>query len=98
MARVICLDGVNIALDVDKVEIDWRTSGLTPVTSDVEDCHQGERWQPIMSFQDGSTLFLHCPSDDEMLGYRVDGPNPHKWNITVLAGDEKVARLSWEAA
>lgn len=98
MVRMISLDGVDVALDVDRVEIDWRGSGLQPATCDVDDCHHGERWQPIMSFQDGSTLFLHCPPDEGTLGYKVAGPNPHRWNITVRPGDERVAWLSWEAA
>jgi hypothetical protein len=97
MVRMINLDGVHIALEVDKVEIDLRGTGRAPATSDVDDCHHGERWQPIMSFDDGSTLFMHCPSEDGMLGYRVDGPTPHKWNITLMPGLETVARLAWEA-
>lgn len=103
MVRTICLDGINVALEVDKVEIDLRGPGLQPcspdsLTADLW-CVDGERWQPLMSFQDGSTLYLHCPpeGEDAPLGYKVDGPRPHRWNITVLPGLERVARLSWEA-
>ncbi|MDB5097496.1 MAG: hypothetical protein JWM80_1917 [Cyanobacteria bacterium RYN_339] len=98
MVRMINLDGVHIALEVDKVEFDLRGSGLQPATSYADESHYGERWQPIMSFHDGSTLLMHCPSEEGMLGYKVVGPRPHKWSITVLPGTETVARLAWEAA
>ncbi len=108
MERMICLDGVAIALDVDKVEIDLQCPGLFPANHlDIDDdqcchgCHGGEKWHPIMSFHDGTTVYLHCPpeGEDGHLGYRVQGPRPHRWNIAFMEDAtaerlEKVARLS----
>lgn len=106
MERMICLDGVAIALDVDKVEIDLQCPGLQPANhldgDDEQRCHDGEKWHPIMSYHDGTTVYLHCPpeGEDGHLGYRVRGPRPHRWNIAFLseaeAGPlEKVAKLSF---
>jgi hypothetical protein len=104
MERLICLDGVTVRLDVDRVEVDLHRPGLQP--ADHPDghyevaCCNGDVWHPIMSFDDGTTVYLHCPEDgaDGPLGYKVDGPRPHRWHITFLPDDaERVARLSWEA-
>lgn len=107
MERIICLDGVEITLDVDKVEVDLRGPHLLPTDHQDEcepgHCHAGERWQPIMSYDDGTTVYLHCPpeGEDGHLGYRVAGPRPHRWTIAFLdlpgeVGTERVAHLSWD--
>lgn len=98
MVRMICLDGVTHAIEVDKVEFDLVGPGRTPC-SGPDDHADSEEWCPLMTFEDGSTLFLHCPPEAEQdtVSYRVRGPRPHRWNISLLPGDERVARLSWEA-
>lgn len=109
MERMICLDGVAIALDVDKVEIDLSSPGLQPAdhpdSPHEHHCRDGEKWQALMSYQDGTTVYLHCPPEGEEgpLGYKVAGPRPHRWNITFLenaaqGNREKVAMLSWDLA
>lgn len=105
MERIICLDGVEITLDVDKVEVDLRGPHMKPADHLAQDepphCHDGDRWQPIMSYEDGTTVYLHCPpeGEDGHLGYRVAGPRPHRWTIEFQeAGAERVAMLSWAVA
>ena len=101
MERMICLDGVPITLGVEKVEIDLACPGLRP--ADHPDghapkvCADGEHWQPIMTFHDGTTIYLHCPpeGEDGPLGYHVDGPQQHRWNITIME-EGAAARLSLE--
>jgi hypothetical protein len=106
MERMICLDGVAVRLDVDRLEVDLLATGLLPADHlgemDPSHCCNGDAWHPVMSFEDGTTLYLHGPSDgsDGPFGYKVEGPRPHRWSITLLEPGaettEKVARLSWE--
>lgn len=100
--RKLCLDGVAIVLDADSVEIDLARQGKRVhqesfPSSEVRCC--GERCQPLMHFEDGSVVYLHCPPEGEEgpMGYRVEAPRPHRWTITFLSeGPGRVARLSWE--
>lgn len=105
MERMICLDGVAVQLDVDRVEVDLHRPDLQP--ADHPDgghsaaCCNGDVWHPLMSFHDGTTVYLHCPNEGEdgPLGYKIDSPRPHRWNITFLPDEEraeKVAKLSWD--
>jgi hypothetical protein len=103
MVRRIDLDGLSLALEVDKIEFNLRDSGLRPCSAAQKFCEStqrdSEKWQPLMSFHDGSTLYLHCApdGDPEIVGYKVVGPTPRRWNITLLTGTQRVARLNWEA-
>lgn len=101
MERMICLDGVPITLGVEKVEIDLACPGLRPADhpegQSPKVCVDGEHWQPLMTFHDGTTIYLHCPpeGEDGPLGYHVDGPRQHRWNITIME-EGASARLSLE--
>lgn len=104
MERMICLDGVAVRLDVDRVEVDLHRPGLVPADHphghQEAACCNGDLWHPLMSYQDGTTVYLHCPVEGEEgpLGYRIDSPRPHRWNITFLPQtSEKIAKLTWEA-
>lgn len=101
MKRVICLDGVPIALEVDDVEIELGGHSLAPadhVEGAAAPCCDGELWQPLMSYADGTTVYLHAPAEgrEGPLGYRIDGP--HRWTISFVDGplQGRVARLSWQ--
>ena len=100
--RKLCLDGVAIVLDADAVEVDLARRDQKAVRElgpihEVRCC--GERCQPLMGYEDGSVVYLHCPPEGEEgpMGYRVESPRPHRWTITFLEeGPGRVARLSWD--
>jgi hypothetical protein len=100
--RKLCLDGVAIVLDADEVEIDLARQGqkaLHDATGVAEVRCCGARCQPLMRFEDGSVVYLHCPPEGEEgpMGYRVESPRPHRWTISFLShGPDRVARLSWD--
>lgn len=104
MMRMICLDGAVTRLDADRVVVDLAARGLQP--SDHADaafvctCCEGEAWLPVMSYEDGTTVYLHAPAGNEAaLGYRVTGPRPHRWVIRIVEdAGERVAHLTWESA
>lgn len=109
MERIICLDGVPITLEVDKVEIDLKRPDLKPSfdpgPASERHCCGGQKCQPLMRYQDGTVIYLHCPPEGEEgpLGYRIESPAPHRWNITFLenghgGAPERIARLSWDMA
>ena len=104
MERMICLDGVAVRVDADKVEVDLGGVGLLPADHHEDhvgcDCAHGEAWQPVMSYHDGTTVYLHPASEagDAPLGYKVACPRPHRWHIAFIEeGTSRTARLWWEA-
>lgn len=103
MERMICLDGVAVRLVADQVEVDLGGTGLAPADHPDEPhaacCGHGEAWQAVMSYDDGTTVYLHPPVGDAGVpGYRVDGPRPHRWRVTYVEFDgSTLAKLGWEA-
>lgn len=95
MSESICLDGVKVELDVERVDVDLQIPGLAP--ADVEEgcwgrCESGEAMEPIARFQDGTVIYFHCAPEGEppSPGYRVESPRPHEWAIVL--GEEQEAR------
>ena len=104
MERLICLDGVAIRLEVDHLEVDLAPAGLHPADhadgDHVHVCDHGVPWQALMSYHDGTTLYVHGASPaGAPAGYKVACPRPHRWVIVVAEEPTgRVARLGWEAA
>lgn len=103
MSESICLDGVKLELDVDRVEVDLKLPGVEPASIEEgvwERCEGGEAMEPVASFQDGTVIFFHCAPEGEPSapGYRVESPRPHEWAIALAEEQEahgpvRVARL-----
>lgn len=86
MSESICLDGVKVELDVDRVDVDLKIPGLVPASIEEgvwERCESGEAMEPIATFQDGTVILFHCAPEGEPAspGYRVESPRPHEWAI-----------------
>lgn len=103
MSESICLDGVKVELEVDRVDVDLQIPGLARAAVEEgvwERCEGGEAMEPIARFQDGTTIFFHCAAEGEPTapGYRVESPRPHEWAIALgevqeAHGPVRVARL-----
>lgn len=102
MTRMICLDGALVRIDADRVEVDLAARGLSP--ADHFDaavpctCCGDEAWLPVMSYEDGTTVYLHDPAGEHGApGYRVTGPRKHRWVYRLAEeGGVRVAYLAWE--
>ena len=103
MERMICLDGNPVRLQADRVEVDLGGAGLMPADHHLDHgdacCGHGETWQAVMSYDDGTTVYLHpAVGDDGVAGYRVNSPRPHRWKISYIEfGGSRLAKLGWEA-
>lgn len=102
MGEVVCLDGVKLELDVDRVDVDLAIPGLETVSCDEgawERCEGGEAMEPVATYRDGTVIYFHCAPEGEPAapGYRVESPRPHEWAIALgedrAAPGERVARL-----
>jgi len=97
MSKTVCLDGVKIDLDVERVDVDFHIPTLAPACPDGTGwgrCEAGEAMEPIACFEDGTVIYFHCPPEGEpcVPGYHVSSRRPHQWQID-LAGAPRVARL-----
>lgn len=104
MTRMLCLDGAVVRIDADRVEVDLAARGLRPAdhaeAAVACTCCGGAAWLPVMSYENGTTVYLHAPAGDgQTPGYRVAGPRAHRWvlRVTEEAG-VRVAFLAWETA
>ena len=103
MERMICLDGTPVRLLADRVEVDLGAAGLAPADHHHDPgeacCGHGQTWQAVMSYDDGTTVYLHPPAfEGGVPGYRVNCPRPHRWKITYVEfGGSRTAKLGWEA-
>ena len=103
MGEVVCLDGVKLELEVDRVDVDLEVPGLAHAPIDEggwERCEGGEAMEPVASFEDGTVIFYHCAPEGEPAapGYRVESSKPHEWAIELgqeqaSQGPVRVARL-----
>lgn len=103
MSESVCLDGVKVELDVDRVEVDLKIPGLEPamVAEDLwERCETGEAMEPVATYRDGTVIYFHCAPEGEppSPSYRVESPRPHEWAIELGSEPEgqgrvRVARL-----
>lgn len=98
MSESICLDGVRVELDVDRVDVDLKIPGTAPAAIEEgvwERCEGGEAMEPIASFQDGTVIFFHCAPEGEPTapGYRVESPKPHEWAIELGEEHEGQAKV-----
>lgn len=99
MSESICLDGVKVALDVDRIDVDLNIPGLE--RADVEGaswsrCGGGEAAEPVARFKDGTVIFFHCApeGEPESRGYRVESPREHGWAIELQEQEQaRIARL-----
>lgn len=101
--RLICLDGVAIAVAADRIELELADCDLMPANhpegGSEHRCLDGEPCHPLMHFHDGTTIYLHCPPEGEEgpTGYHVSSPRQHRWAITFIEDGpalERVARLT----
>jgi hypothetical protein len=102
MSEAVCLDGVKLELDVDRIEVDLKIAGLAPASIDCaawERCGGGEAMEPVATFEDGTVIYFHCAPEGEPVapGYRVESPRPHEWAIALDEPSEapaaRVARI-----
>lgn len=87
MSHTVCLDGVNMVLDVDEVEVDLTIPGLKECGQEKARpwvrCETGEAMEPVAYFEDGTTIYFHCAPEGEPdgRGYRLESSHPHHWKV-----------------
>lgn len=107
MSHTVCLDGVNLILDVDEVDVDLTLPGLKECAQEGATpwvrCESGEAMEPVACYEDGTTIFFHCPPEGEPdgRGYRLESSHPHHWNVAFKEGVSeghkvKIARIQAE--
>jgi hypothetical protein len=98
MSETLCLDGVKVELDVDRVEVDLKIPQLEVACmseTSWERCESGEAMEPVARFKDGTVIYFHCAAEGEpaMRGYRVESPHPHRWAIELGEASENQHQL-----
>ena len=93
MLHLLHLDGHAHVIDASRVEVDWRHAGHPPCNSPLA-TDADESLQMLMSFEDGSSLYLQVASEPGSVGYRLKSPHPYRWQLTQQEG---VAHLGWKA-
>jgi hypothetical protein len=104
MSQTVCLDGVSLVLDVDRIDVDLTIPGLEEVSQEEGPpwvrCETGEAMEPVTCFEDGTAIYFHCPPEGTCDGraYRVQSTHPHHWALELQEGEEeghpiRIARL-----
>lgn len=98
MSETLCLDGVKVELDVDRVEVDLQIPQLEATCMEEagwERCTGGEAMEPVARFKDGTVIYFHCAAEGEpgARGYRVESPHPHRWAIELGEQTENQHKL-----
>ena len=97
MTQAVCLDGVHVDLDVDRIDVDLTIPGLRTVYEEAawDRCPEGEAMEPVARFEDGTTIFFHCAPEGEpdYRGYRVESARPHRWAIELKEEQAPQQRL-----
>lgn len=97
MSQTIRLDGTNLNLDVDRIEVHLEVPSLHEVSQSKSKPwireEGGEAMEPIVAYHDGTTVFFHCPPEGEASGchYVVESARPHHWDMKL---DEEQANGS----
>lgn len=99
MSHTVCLDGVNLVLDVDQVDVDLTLPGLKEIGQERATpwirCETGEAMEPVACFEDGTTIFFHCAPEGEAdgRGYRLESSHPHHWNVAFREGEAEGQKI-----
>lgn len=92
MPQSICLDGTSFMLDADRLEVHVQVPGLKEISQSLATpwirAEQGQAMEPVAAFEDGTTVYFHCPPEGETgcCHYVVESARAHHWRLSI---DEK---------